>query len=67
MAHGFLSLEDNTLFTYKCTSYYHPKAERTILWNDPDLAIDWGIDAPIVSQKDRTGIPFSGPWDAPMN
>ena len=56
-AHGFLSLEDNTLFSYKCTDFYNPLSERTLLWNDPTINIDWpikGID-PVVSAKDKDG------------
>jgi dTDP-4-dehydrorhamnose 3,5-epimerase len=64
-AHGFLALEDDTVFAYKCTAYYHPAAERTIRWNDPDLAIDWGHADPIVSAKDRAGLPFNARWDRP--
>ena len=55
-AHGFAALSDCDL-VYKCTDYYAPRSERTILWNDPDLAIDWPIseaDA-IVSSKDTAG------------
>ncbi len=65
-AHGFLSLEDNTSFVYKCTHYYHHPSERTIRWNDPDLGIDWGITDPIMSQKDREGHSFSGDWATPV-
>jgi dTDP-4-dehydrorhamnose 3,5-epimerase len=56
-AHGFLSLEDETDLLYKCTDYYHPEAEHTLLWNDPKLAIGWPLHGmnPIVSQKDRDG------------
>ncbi len=61
-AHGFAALEEGTIFQYKCTAPYHPAAERTILWNDPALGIDWGIEEPIVNAKDRLGIPFAGPW-----
>ena len=57
-AHGFLALEDDTLFLYKCTAYYHRPSERTIPWNDPGLGIDWGIDAPLISPKDLVGEPF---------
>lgn len=59
MAHGFLALEDDTVFTYKCSAYYEPSAERSIRWNDPDLNIDWGIPDPLVSDKDRAGITFA--------
>ena len=51
-AHGFLSLEDNTIVEYKTTNEYSKDDERSIVWNDHDLAIDWGIDTPLVSPKD---------------
>lgn len=58
-AHGFVTLENDTVFVYKCTAYYHQGSERTILWNDPELDIDWGISEPLVSDKDRQGMAFS--------
>lgn len=64
-AHGFLSLEDNTILNYKCSDYYDAKAEASILWNDPDLAIDWGIDNPILAEKDRLAenfVTFENPF-----
>jgi dTDP-4-dehydrorhamnose 3,5-epimerase len=64
-AHGFAALEEGTVFNYKCTDYYHPAAERTIRWDDPDLAIPWGVRDPIVSAKDRDGFAFRGPWTEP--
>ncbi len=51
-AHGFLALEDNTIFLYKCSNTYHKDSEDGILWNDPDLNIEWGIENPILSDKD---------------
>lgn len=57
-AHGFLSLENETIISYKCTNYYSAENECSILWNDPDLNIDWGVENPIISQKDQNGIPF---------
>ncbi len=50
--HGFVALEDS-IFTYKCTNVYNKPAESGIRWDDPDLAIDWGISHPIVSDKDQ--------------
>lgn len=58
-AHGFLTLENNTLFSYKCTDIYHPESEEAILWDDSTLAIDWGEKNPIVSDKDQKGIAFN--------
>jgi len=58
-AHGFAVTSDNTIFTYKCTSHYNKESERTIIYNDDDLNIDWQIDNPIVSEKDLKGIPFA--------
>jgi dTDP-4-dehydrorhamnose 3,5-epimerase len=52
-AHGFLVLSETAEFTYKCTDYYDPADEGGLIWNDPDLAIDWGIEKPILSEKDN--------------
>lgn len=58
-AHGFLVLSEYAEVLYKTTDYYAQQHERCILWNDPDLAIDWNLtDSPIVSAKDRVGQPF---------
>ncbi len=56
--HGFISLQNNTLFLYKCTNYYDKKSECSIIWNDPSLNINWGISNPILSEKDLQGISF---------
>ena len=57
-AHGFMSLEDNTIFSYKCTELYNKDSEGSLLWNDIDLAIDWGIEDPLVSEKDMLAASF---------
>lgn len=57
-AHGFITLEDETVFSYKCTQVYNKESEECLLWNDPDLNIQWGFDSPLVSDKDRLGIQF---------
>lgn len=57
-AHGFLTLEDDTIFQYKCTNYYNKESECGIIWNDPDLQIIWGNDNPLVSEKDLKGMRF---------
>jgi dTDP-4-dehydrorhamnose 3,5-epimerase len=57
-AHGFLTLRDNTIFSYKCTNLYNKASEGTVLWNDSDLQIDWNIQNPILSEKDLMGTPF---------
>ena len=58
-AHGFLVLSDMADFLYKTTDYYAPQYERSILWNDSDLNIDWPIGEPILSNKDRQGLKFN--------
>ena len=57
-AHGFVCLEDHSVFTYKCTNVYNKASEGSIYWNDPDLNIDWGIDNPILSEKDKVAPLF---------
>ncbi len=57
-AHGFATLEDNTVFSYKCTNFYSKVSEDCILWNDPDLNIDWKINNPLLSEKDLQGKLF---------
>lgn len=58
-AHGFLSLEDDTIFLYKCTNNYNKESEGGLLWNDESLNINWGIENPIVSEKDMELVNFS--------
>ena len=57
-AHGFVALEDNTIFSYKCSEMYNKESEGCLMWNDQDLGIDWNINNPIISQKDMHGLYF---------
>lgn len=57
-AHGFLTMEDNTVFTYKCSGVYNKAAEASIRWDDPDLAIQWNITDPVLSEKDKAAQTF---------
>jgi dTDP-4-dehydrorhamnose 3,5-epimerase len=58
-AHGFVTLQEDTIFAYKCSNYYHHEVERGLPWNDKDLNIDWGINAPEMSDKDKQYEAFS--------
>lgn len=51
-AHGFLTLEDHTIFSYKCTDFYNRESEGGLMWNDSSLDIDWGVNNPLISEKD---------------
>lgn len=55
-AHGFLVTSDTALFSYKCTDFYNPEGEYSIIWNDQDLGISWPIKNPNLSIKDRSGV-----------
>tara|TARA_B100001105_G_scaffold24892_1_gene17491 strand:- start:15 stop:545 length:531 start_codon:yes stop_codon:yes gene_type:complete len=55
-AHGFLVVSDSADIDYKCTEYYHPEDELCLMWNDPEVAIDWTINDPILSEKDKKGL-----------
>jgi dTDP-4-dehydrorhamnose 3,5-epimerase len=57
-AHGFLTLSDDTIFSYKCSAYYNKASEGCLLWNDPGLAIAWNTDHPTLSDKDLEGNKF---------
>jgi dTDP-4-dehydrorhamnose 3,5-epimerase len=60
-AHGFLSLADGTEFLYKCTAFYRPQNEQSLLWNDPAVGIDWPLDGiePLLAAKDAAGTPLA--------
>lgn len=59
-AHGFVVVSEHAEFLYKTTDYWASEHERAILWNDPDLAIDWQLDGctPVLSRKDQEALPF---------
>ncbi|CPR13631.1 dTDP-4-dehydrorhamnose 3,5-epimerase [Brenneria goodwinii] len=58
LAHGFVVLSDVADFEYKCTDYYNPANEGCLLWNDPDVGIEWPINNPLLSEKDKLGKRF---------
>lgn len=58
-AHGFVALEDQTIFSYKCSNYYYPESEGAIIWNDKQLGIDWEISNPLISDKDNKALTLS--------
>jgi dTDP-4-dehydrorhamnose 3,5-epimerase len=60
-AHGFVSLEDGTDFLYKCTALYDPSCEHSLMWNDPQVGIEWPLEGiePQLSAKDKVGKPLS--------
>ena len=59
-AHGFVVLSDTADFEYKCTDYYDPSDEGSILWNDPDLDISWPVESPVLSNKDANASRLVG-------
>lgn len=52
-AHGFLTMEEDTIFAYKCTNYYNKESEGSLLWSDETIGIKWNIENPILSEKDK--------------
>lgn len=64
-AHGFLTLEDDTIFTYKCGNFYNKDCEMGLLWNDEKINIDWSINRPILSEKDKN-LPDSNKFISPF-
>lgn len=55
-AHGFCVVSDMAMFSYKCTDFYNARAEGGVAWNDPDIGIDWPVDDPILSEKDKAAV-----------
>lgn len=55
LAHGFVVTSETADFEYKCTDYYDPTDEGCLIWNDPDVGIDWPIEDPVLSEKDQQG------------
>lgn len=58
-AHGFAVLSDVVDVEYKCTDYYHPKDELTLLWNDPAIGVEWQVKEPTLSERDRNARPLA--------
>ena len=65
-AHGFVTLEDHTVFFYKCTNFYNKGSEGSIRWDDPDMGINWGdVKNPVLSEKDKIA-PFFRDFESPF-
>jgi dTDP-4-dehydrorhamnose 3,5-epimerase len=58
-AHGFAVLSEDAEVLYKCTTPWHPSSDRSLLWNDPQLAINWRVDSPSISPKDAAAKPLA--------
>jgi dTDP-4-dehydrorhamnose 3,5-epimerase len=58
-AHGFATLQDQTIFSYKCTDTYHPECEGGLAWDDREFSINWAVKEPILSEKDKKYQAFS--------
>ena len=59
LAHGFCVISEFADFEYKCTDYYHPEDEGSVLWNDSSLEIPWPVVNPHLSEKDASALPLS--------
>lgn len=55
-AHGFAVLSETAMFAYKCTEFYNPQNEMSLLWNDPEVGVQWPLEAPELSEKDARGV-----------
>ncbi len=55
-AHGFAVLSETAMFAYKCTEFYNPQNEMSLLWNDPEIGVQWPLEAPQLSEKDLRGV-----------
>lgn len=58
LAHGFVVTSESADFEYKCTSYYDPEDEGCLIWNDPHVGIEWPLENPLLSDKDKAGLSF---------
>jgi len=55
-AHGFAVLSETAMFAYKCTEFYDPQNEMSLLWNDPEVGVQWPLEAPQLSERDARGV-----------
>jgi dTDP-4-dehydrorhamnose 3,5-epimerase len=63
MLHGFVVLSEEAEIEYKCSDFYDPASEVSVLWNDPEVAIQWPIDTPTLSERDAKALPLSDIMD----
>ncbi|WP_026941419.1 dTDP-4-dehydrorhamnose 3,5-epimerase [Hellea balneolensis] len=64
--HGYVTRSAHCEVMYKVTNYYAPQSEGSVIWNDPQLGIDWGLDAPVISKRDQSGEAFAA-FESPFS
>ena len=59
LLHGFVVLSEEAEVEYKCSDFYHPESEISVLWNDPEIGIEWPVSGPTLSERDAQALPLA--------